>query len=48
MHMAFNEPELIADLMEIIASWNLARMQVVLEEGVDLWVCRGWHENASF
>ncbi len=48
IYMAFDEPDLVADLMEMIANWNLARMEVVLEEGVDLWVRRGWYENASF
>jgi len=39
---------LVADLLRLIADWNLARMHVVLEEGVDLWVRRGWYEGCDF
>ena len=43
-----DQPALVADLLHMIADWNLARMQVVLAEGVDLWVRRGWYEGCDF
>jgi hypothetical protein len=48
IYMAFDEPGLVAGLMEMLADWNLARMEAVLDERIDLWVRRGWYENASF
>jgi len=43
-----DQPALVADLLRLIADWNLARMHVVLAEGVDLWVRRGWYEGCDF
>jgi hypothetical protein len=43
-----DQPALVAELLHLIAEWNLARMQVVLAEGLDLWVRRGWYEGCDF
>jgi len=48
MVQAIEEPTLVSELLDLIADWNLARMQVVLDEGVDLWVRRGWYEGCDF
>jgi hypothetical protein len=44
----FDEPAFISELLEIIAAWNRARMQVLLDAGVDLIIKRAWYENCDF
>ena len=44
----FDQPEFVRDLLAMIADWNRARMQVVLDAGVDLYIKRAWYENADF
>lgn len=46
--LAADQPALVEELLRMIADWNLARMQVVLDEGIDLWVRRGWYEGCDF
>jgi len=46
--MTLDQPELLEALLSVIASWNEARMRVVLEAGVDLCIRRGWYEGADF
>ena len=43
-----DQPTLVTELLHMIADWNLARMQVALDEGIDLWVRRGWYEGSDF
>ena len=42
------QPEFIHSLLDLIAGWNRARMQVVLSAGVDLYIKRAWYENCDF
>ena len=42
------QPEFIHSLLDLIAGWNRARMQVVLSVGVDLYIKRAWYENCDF
>lgn len=42
------QPEFIHSLLNLIAGWNHARMQVVLSSGVDLYIKRAWYENCDF
>ena len=44
----YDHPDFIRDLLGMIAEWNRARMQVILEAGVDLYIKRAWYENADF
>ncbi len=46
--LAVDEPLFVEELMQLIADWNLQRMEVVLDVGVDLWVRRGWYEGCDF
>ena len=48
MFAGVEDPGFVEQLAELIAQWNQARMQVVLEAGVDLYVRRGWYECADF
>jgi uroporphyrinogen-III decarboxylase len=44
----YDEPQLLEELLTIVAEWNRARMQIVLEAGVDLYIKRAWYENCDF
>jgi Uroporphyrinogen decarboxylase (URO-D) len=44
----YDDPEMLSDMLDIIAAWNRQRMQVVLEAGVDLYIKRAWYENLDF
>ena len=46
--LAFDDPGLLDELLELVALWNETRMRVVLEAGVDLFIRRGWYEGADF
>jgi uroporphyrinogen-III decarboxylase len=46
--MMMDDPDLLGDLLAIIAEWNLARMRLVLEGGVDLYIRRSWYESVDF
>lgn len=48
MLMAIDNPPFLEELLGIIGEWNRERMEVVLEEGIDLFVRRGWYEHADF
>jgi len=45
--LALNEPEIIKGVMQIIHEWNKKRMEIYLEEGVDLLLRRGWYESTD-
>jgi len=42
------EPDFVDELGQIISRWNQARMKVVLDAGVDLFLRRGWYESTDF
>jgi uroporphyrinogen-III decarboxylase len=46
--LTHNQPDFIADLLDLIAVWNRVRMEVVLSAGVDLYIKRAWYENCDF
>lgn len=43
----FDHPEFIAELLDIIATWNRSRMEVLLQYGIDLYIKRAWYENLN-
>jgi hypothetical protein len=45
---AFDRPQFLAELLAVIAEWNLRRMKVMLEPKPDLFIRRGWYEGTSF
>ena len=45
---AVDRPEFLEALLEVIGNWNRRRMAIMLTEGVDLFVRRGWYEGTSF
>jgi len=48
MIMCTDHPAFVRDYLAIIEDWNRGRMQVMLDEGVDIFVRRGWYESADF
>ena len=45
---AVDAPDFLEALLDVIAAWNYRRMEVILEQEVDLFVRRGWYEGTSF
>ena len=43
-----DRPEFLAGYLGAIERWNRRRMALVLDEGVDLFVRRGWYEGTDF
>jgi hypothetical protein len=48
VYAVFDQPEFVAQLLDIIAVWNRQRMSVMLDAGVDLFIKRAWYENLDF
>jgi uroporphyrinogen-III decarboxylase len=46
--LAFDQPDFVMELGTMLAEWNRSRMDAVLDVGVDLFIRRGWYENANF
>lgn len=45
---AVDQPEFLQSLLEVVGAWNRRRMEIILEQGLDLFVRRGWYEGTSF
>ena len=43
-----DRPAFVGELLDIISNWNRRRMEVMLSEGVDLFIRRSWYENTDF
>lgn len=48
MVLTVEQPDFVADLLEMVHQWNLRRMEVVLSAGVDLYIRRAWYEGCDF
>jgi uroporphyrinogen-III decarboxylase len=48
MYTVYDNPELVREILNIVAEWNQQRMAVVLDAGIDLYVKRAWYENCDF
>jgi uroporphyrinogen-III decarboxylase len=48
MIASYEAPDVLHDLLDLIAGWNRARMEAVLSAGIDLYIKRAWYENSSF
>jgi len=44
---AMDEPETIEELLKIISDWNMKRIKVYLDEGIDLLIKRAWYESTD-
>jgi uroporphyrinogen-III decarboxylase len=45
---ALDQPTFLHEILRIIADWNQARMRVLLEMGIDLYIKRTWYETCNF
>ncbi len=48
MMMTVDAPDFVHQVLALIEEWNRQRMELVLEQGVDVFVRRAWYENADF
>jgi hypothetical protein len=48
MFAAYDRPDFLAELLDIVAAWNRTRMELVLSAGIDLYIKRAWYENCDF
>ncbi|MGE5527938.1 MAG: uroporphyrinogen decarboxylase family protein [Patescibacteria group bacterium] len=48
MMWAIEQPDFVAELLEMIHAWNKKRMEVILSAPVDLFIRRAWYEGCDF
>lgn len=48
MILMIEQPDFVSQMLEMIHQWNLQRMRVVLDAGVDLYIRRAWYEGCDF
>ena len=48
IYLSADCPEMIQELLDMIAVWNKERMEVILDAGVDVFIRRGWYETTDF
>jgi uroporphyrinogen-III decarboxylase len=48
MFASYDDPQFLAELLDLVGTWNRARMSLVLEAGIDLFIKRAWYENLDF
>ncbi len=48
MVLTMEQPDFVAELLELIHVWNRQRMEVVLAAPVDLYIRRAWYEGCDF
>jgi len=48
MVLMIEQPDVVDELLEMIHTWNVQRMEVVLRGSVDLYVRRAWYEGCDF
>lgn len=48
MMMCMDRPDFVRDYFALIEQWNRRRMEVVLAQKPDVFIRRGWYENADF
>ena len=46
--MALEAPDLLREILQLIHEWNLKRMKVFLDYGIDLFIRRAWYEGTDF
>ncbi len=48
LYWAYDQPDFLEELIQIIALWNRRRMEPILDMGVDLLIKRAWYEGCDF
>jgi len=45
--LAMNEPDIMEELLQIISEWNMKRMEIYLNENINLLIRRAWYEGTD-
>jgi uroporphyrinogen-III decarboxylase len=48
MLLSLEQPGFVGELLEMIHTWNKARMEIVLRAPLDLYIRRAWYEGCDF
>ncbi|MFC1558671.1 uroporphyrinogen decarboxylase family protein [candidate division KSB1 bacterium] len=48
IYWAFDRPDFLKELIQMIHQWNIKRIEIYLDEGVDLIIRRAWYESTDF
>lgn len=48
LYWQMDSPELLEELLDILLKWELLRMELLLDEGVDVIVHSAWYESTNF
>jgi hypothetical protein len=48
VYATFEKTALLQEMLKMIADWNLSRMQVLIDIGIDLYMKRTWYETCNF
>ena len=48
VYLAFDQPDFMHELLDVIARWNRRRMEVLLDAGIDLYLKRIFYESTDF
>jgi len=48
LYWTHDQPEMLEELIDVIATWSRRLMELYLAEGIDLIIKRGWYESADF
>lgn len=48
VYASIEKPDFLHALLDMISKWNLSRMQVLTDLGIDLYIKRTWYETCNF
>lgn len=48
VYSTFEQPDFLKTILQLIFDWNQARMKVLLEIGIDIYIKRAWYETCNF
>jgi hypothetical protein len=48
IYMAMDNPEALHRYIDVVSRWNMARLEIQIDAGVDLIIRRGWYEGCDF
>jgi uroporphyrinogen decarboxylase len=48
LYWQMDQPELLEGLLDVLLEWELQRLDLLLEEGIDVLVHRAWYEGTDF
>lgn len=48
LYWAYDKPDFLEELIDMINVWNRKRMEIYLDEGLDIIIKRAWYESTEF